>query len=98
MQVSFSPEQMAPLDKKCQPFTFTGCLLEGKKTREKEGGAQPPAAITDIPIGGGKEGWGQSGWWWWGVFWRGRHLIVFNKGTFIFVLRPVTASGNSSVS
>lgn len=25
-------------------------------------------------------------------------LIVLNKGTFIFVPRPVTASGNSSVS
>lgn len=42
---------MAPLDKKCQPFTFTGCLRGEKKAREQERErerAQPPAVKTDI--------------------------------------------------
>lgn len=93
MQVSFSPEQMAPLDKKCQAFTFTGCL-GGKKTK---GGKQSESTTSCSNNGcsnkGRKEGWGQSG-----GFLEGGCLIVLNKGTFIFVLRPVTASGNSSVS
>lgn len=39
---------MAPLDKKCQPFTFTGCMGEKKKNENKRGRAQPLAVKTDI--------------------------------------------------
>lgn len=51
-QVSFSPEQMAPFDKKCQPFTFTGCSRREEKTtppKNKGGREGGPAAVkTDI--------------------------------------------------
>lgn len=93
MQVSFSPEQMAPLDKKCQAFTFTGCSGEEKKQERER--AQPPAVKTDIPTRRKRRGGVRVA----GSFLGGGgRLIVLNKGTFIFVLRPVTASGNSSVS
>lgn len=42
-------------------FYFYWLLAGGeKKTREKEGGAQPPAAITDIPMRGKKGGVGSE--------------------------------------
>lgn len=86
---------------KVPTFYFYWLLAGGKKkNKRKRRGGTASCSNNRYPNEGKKRrgGWGQSGWWWWGVFWRGRHLIVFNKGTFIFVLRPVTASGNSSVS
>lgn len=85
--------------------TFYFYWLLGRRERERKKREQERESTTSCSKNRysnkeKKEGWGQSGWWWWGVFlegWGGR-LIVLNKGTFIFVLRSVTASGNSSVS
>lgn len=39
MQVSFSPEQMAPLHKKCSPFPFSGGASRGVGTDGSEAAA-----------------------------------------------------------
>lgn len=89
---------MAALDKKCRPFIFTG-WKEGKKKREIWGRYNLLLQKQIFQPGEKSRGWVKvvDGGEFFFFLWRGL-LIVLNKGTFIFVLWPVTASGNSSVS